>query len=66
MEGLPNGLGACGQCGPKCVAASGALQGATGAGGFQRSAPTGGAAYGIPKYSSSLPDTKPVTGPLVV
>src|SRR5258708_40032673 len=41
-------------------------QGATGCGGCQRSAPTGGAAYGMPRYSAVSPAALPRTEPSAV
>src|SRR4051794_16666316 len=49
-----------------CVAARGAVHGAGAFGGAQRSAPTGGCAYGMPSHSPTPLATVPQTGPLVV
>src|SRR5215472_3646682 len=62
----PNGVAGCGQCGANCVASRTPDQLAAGCGGRQRSAPTGGAAYGIPRNSSTAPFATPRTGPLAV
>src|SRR3954469_5028604 len=45
--------------GPKVSASSSPAHGATGAGGRQRRSPTGGAAYGMPRYAPSRPRTRP-------
>src|SRR5260370_34317092 len=42
------------------------VQGVTGWGGSQRRAPTGGAAYGMPRYSSTGPVVRPKTWPASV
>ena len=62
----PKGPAGCGQCGANCVASRTPDQLAVGWGGCQRSAPTGGAAYGMPRNSSTAPLAKPRTGPLAV
>src|SRR5579863_365687 len=62
----PNGPATCGQCGANCVASRTPGQPAAGCGGCQRNAPTGGAAYGMPRNSSTAPLAKPRTGPLAV
>ncbi len=55
----------CTQALPNCRAARTSLQAAGSAGAFQRSAPTGGAAYGtpfhdqVPLAASALPSTRP-------
>src|SRR5215471_3935602 len=62
----PNGEGSCGQCGANCVASRTPDQLAAGCGGCQRSAPTGGAAYGMPRNSLTAPLARPRTAPLSV
>src|SRR5690242_5879232 len=62
----PNADDGCGQCGAKLVAARTLCQGAGGFGGCQRSAPTGGAAYGMPRYSSVAATAFPRTAPSAV
>src|ERR1039458_7816099 len=62
----PNGEGGCGQCGANCVAPRTPGQGAAGCGGRQRSGPTGGAAYGMPRNSSVVPMVSPPTAPSAV
>src|SRR5215470_3736717 len=62
----PKGVGGCGQCGANCVASRTPDQLAAGCGGCHRSAPTGGAAYGIPRNSSTAPLARPRTAPLAV
>ena len=62
----PKAEGGCGQCGAKLVAARTPVHGAAGCGGRQRSAPTGGAAYGMPRYSSVAPAVMPCTQPSAV
>src|SRR5215472_840073 len=62
----PNGDGDCGQCGANRVASRTPCQLAAGCGGCHRSAPTGGAAYGMPRNSSTAPLATPRTGPLAV
>src|SRR5580658_11388672 len=62
----PKGPASCGQCGANCVAARTPDQLAAGCGGRQRSAPTGGAAYGMPRNSSTAPLARPRTAPLAV
>src|SRR5579872_3539941 len=62
----PKGEAACGQCGANAVAARTPGQLAAGCGGCQRSAPTGGAAYGMPRNSSTPPLAIPPTSPLAV
>src|ERR1700726_1283939 len=56
----------CAQVFANLVASSGWCQGVTGCGGIQRSAPTGGAAYGMPKNSYTPSCTNPRTGPSAV
>src|SRR5262245_7343211 len=53
----------CSHMAPKLVLASGADQQAGAAGGAQRSAPTGGAAYGIANQAQVSADATPCTGP---
>src|SRR6202034_1898796 len=55
----PNPEGGCGQCGANAVASRIPVQGAAGCGGRQRSGPTGGAAYGMPRNSSVRPAIMP-------
>src|SRR6516164_3494064 len=62
----PKGDGGCGQCGANCVASRTPDQRLAGCGGCHRSAPTGGAAYGMPRNSLTAPFARPRTGPLVV
>src|SRR6185437_2281232 len=62
----PNGDADCGQCGANEVAGRVPDQGAAGCGGAQRSAPAGGAAYGMPRNSSVAPATLPWTRPVLV
>src|SRR5580704_12637718 len=62
----PNGPATCGQCGANAVAARTPDQLAAGWGGCHRSAPTGGAAYGMPRNSSTAPSARPRTAPLAV
>src|SRR5580658_6480753 len=62
----PNGPATCGQCGANCVAARTPDQLAAGCGGCHRSAPTGGAAYGMPRNSSTAPLARPRTAPSAV
>src|SRR6201999_3319344 len=62
----PNGEAGCAQCGAKLVAWRIPRQDAAGCGGCQRSAPTGGAAYGMPRYSAVVPAVLPCTGPSAV
>src|SRR6516165_10731665 len=62
----PKGVASCGQCGANCVASRTPDQLAAGCGGCHRSAPTGGAAYGIPRNSLTAPLARPRTGPLAV
>src|SRR5712692_10111610 len=62
----PKGDGSCGQCGANWVASRMPGQLAAGCGGRQRSAPTGGAAYGMPRNSSTAPFARPRTAPLAV
>src|SRR5215472_8917570 len=62
----PKGDGGCGQCGANCVASRTPDQLAGGCGGCHRNAPTGGAAYGRPRNSSTAPTVSPRTGPLAV
>ena len=62
----PKGEAGCGQCGPNCVASRTPGQLAAGWGGCHRSAPTGGAAYGMPRNSSTDPLDVPRTAPLAV
>ena len=62
----PNGDAGCAQCGAKLVAWRTPRQDAAGCGGCQRSAPTGGAAYGMPRYSSVPPAVAPCTAPPAV
>jgi hypothetical protein len=51
---------------PNVVACRLAVHGACGCGGCQRSAPTGGAAYGMPSHSLTPLSTIPQTGPALV
>src|ERR1700733_8587707 len=62
----PKGEADCGQCGANFVASRTPDQLAAGCGGCQRSAPTGGAAYGMPRNSSTAPLATPRTAPLAV
>src|SRR5690242_19831929 len=62
----PNADDGCGQCGTKLAAERTPCQGAGGFGGCQRSAPTGGAAYGMPRYSSVAATAFPRTAPSAV
>src|SRR5580693_561976 len=62
----PKGDAGCGQCGANLVASRTPAQLAAGCGGRHRSAPTGGAAYGMPRNSSTVPLATPRTGPLAV
>src|SRR5215470_9289156 len=62
----PNGDADCGQCGANEVAGRIPDQCAAGCGGAQRSAPVGGAAYGMPRNSSAAPAALPRTGPVPV
>src|SRR6516164_5891202 len=62
----PKGDADCGQCGANCVASRTPDQLAAGCGGCHRSAPTGGAAYGIPRNSLTAPLARPRTAPLAV
>src|SRR5580658_10033533 len=62
----PNGPATCGQCGANCVASRTPDQLAAGWGGCHRSAPTGGAAYGMPRNSLTGPSARPRTAPLAV
>src|SRR5580692_4941116 len=62
----PKGEATCGQCGANVVASRTPDQLAAGCGGCQRSAPTGGAAYGMPRNSSTAPLATPRTAPLAV
>src|ERR1700722_18738251 len=62
----PNPEGGCGQCGANAVAARIPVQGAAGCGGRQRSGPTGGAAYGMPRNASVRPAIVPRRVPPVV
>src|ERR1700677_1845897 len=62
----PKGDASCGQCGANWVASRTPDQLAAGCGGCQRSGPTGGAAYGMPRNSSTAPLTRPRTAPLAV
>jgi hypothetical protein len=66
MLAWPKGDGGWGQCGANWVAARTPDQRAAGCGGCQRSAPTGGAAYGMPRNSSTPPFARPRTAPLAV
>src|SRR6516225_3178295 len=66
MLAWPNSVAGCGQCGANRVASRTPDQLAPGCGGCHRSAPTGGAAYGMPRNSSTAPLARPRTGPLVV
>src|SRR5580704_10798827 len=66
MLARPDGEAGCAQCGANWVASRTPRQGAGGCGGRQRSAPTGGAAYGMPRYSSTLPVARPRTWPSAV
>src|SRR5579859_8025709 len=51
---------------PNVVACSLAVHGACGCGGCQRSAPTGGAAYGMPSHLLTPLPTIPQTGPVLI
>src|SRR5580700_9990776 len=62
----PKGVASCGQCGANVVASRTPDQLAAGCGGCQRSAPTGGAAYGMPRNSSTAPLATPRTAPFAV
>jgi hypothetical protein len=62
----PNADDGCGQCGAKLVAARTPGQGLGGCGGRQRSAPTGGAAYGMPRNWSVAATAFPRTAPSAV
>src|SRR5882757_11401059 len=55
-----------GWCGANWVASRTPGQLAAGCGGRHRSAPTGGAAYGMPRNSSAAPLARPRTAPLAV
>src|ERR1700729_527158 len=66
MLAATNGDAGCGQCGPNAVASRTPAQLAAGCGGCHRSAPTGGAAYGMPRNSSTAPLATPRTAPLAV
>ena len=46
--------------------ASVSVHGSGSTGGFQRISPTGGAAYGIPRYENTPSASKPSTGPVWV
>src|SRR5690348_3319015 len=63
MLGFPNGVVGCAQCGAKLVAARTPDQCAAGCGGCQRRAPTGGAAYGMPRNSLMVPVDVPRRAP---
>src|SRR5205085_11429837 len=54
----------CAHAPAKLVAWSGVVHAVTGAGGRQRSVPTGGAAYGMPRNLRVLSSTKPTPSPL--
>jgi hypothetical protein len=62
----PNADAGCAQCGAKLVAGRMPRQGTAGRGGCQRNAPTGGAAYGMLRYSFMLPAALPRTRPAAV
>src|SRR5450432_2539730 len=62
----PNEDDGCGQCGAKLVAARTPDQGLGGCGGCQRSGPTGGAAYWMPRNSSVAATVLPRTAPSAV
>src|SRR5580658_2559705 len=62
----PKGPASCGQWGANCVAARTPDQLAAGCGGCHRSAPTGGAAYGMPRNSLTAPLATPRTAPFAV
>src|ERR1700722_2445366 len=62
----PKGDAGCGQWGANWVASRTPGQLAAGWGGCHRSAPTGGAAYGMPRNSSAAPLARPRTAPLAV
>src|SRR5580658_2522253 len=62
----PKGPASCGQWGANCVAGRTPDQLAAGCGGCHRSGPTGGAAYGMPRNSSTAPLARPRTAPLAV
>src|SRR5580693_854034 len=62
----PKGPANCGQCGANWVAARMPDQPAAGCGGCHRNAPTGGAAYGMPRNSWTAPLARPRTAPLAV
>jgi hypothetical protein len=63
VPGLPKGDAGSGQCGANAVAARTPVQCAGGSGACQRSAPAGGAAYGMPRNSRIPPATSPRTAP---
>src|SRR5580704_10331754 len=62
----PKGDADCAQCGANWVASRTPDQLAAGCGGCHRRAPTGGAAYGMPRNSSAAPLARPRTAPLAV
>src|SRR4051812_37363020 len=66
VDGEPNGDAPCAQCGASSVASRSAVNAAGATGGFQRSAPTGGAAYGMPRKLRMVAVALPRTGPAVV
>ena len=66
MLATPNEDDGCGQCGAKLVAARTPGQGLGSCGGRQRSAPTGGAAYGMPRNWSVAATAFPRTAPSAV
>src|SRR5579883_1526811 len=55
-----------GQAGPSFVAGFVPLQAGAGCGGRKRSAPTGGAAYGMPRNARVVPSLAPSTEPCMV
>src|SRR5579862_2739092 len=66
--GAPNNrakFGSCMQLGPNVSALRTPVHGATGWGDFQRSAPVGGAANGMPLYETTPSARTPVTSPPV-
>ena len=63
-EASPARGAGCRQAGPNALAARSVRHGATGCGARQRSAPTGGAAYGMPLKATTLAARSPRTGPL--
>src|SRR6516225_8258313 len=62
----PKGDADCGQCDANCVASRTPDQLAAGCGDCHRNAPTGGAAYGMPRNSLTAPLGRPRTAPSTV